>query len=146
MNIQFNNKLQELIIKYKIDKEDPLFAILEIQFEILQETKKTLENKNNNMEDNFEKNYKKLEEEFYFILKNRINDSDKLLKESFKEILKETQNDLKKFKEEIELDIIENSNNKNLKYLIFKLLQFLIFFSMGIGGYHLYLNKNLLIF
>lgn len=129
MNQNFENEINELIIKYKLDKDDPLFAFLEIQMKILNEMKNI--NQNNTNLDSIQK----LKDEIYFSLKEQLGQGERDIDLFLSNIKSKTKKELEEFNNDIQLNIIEDKKVEKCNYSLPFLLSL---FVIGLLNFILY--------
>lgn len=145
-NDSFNTNINNLIVKYNLDKNDPLFALIEIQLNILKEFQNTkqelLNNSNFNKLDISNTNssnielFNKLNDEFYFLSKEKLSQVEKELNIFLNNIKSTTKQDIDEFKIEIKNDVNDSvlinnitSSNQN-KFNIMNFLNFFLLLSI----------------
>lgn len=107
MKNEFDNEINNLIVKYNIDKNDPLFAFIEIQLKILKEIQETKnEILNNKPNDNL---IDKIRDEFYFLSKEKLSQAEKELSVFLSNIKTLSKKEI----EDYVIDI-KNDHNQNL--------------------------------
>lgn len=120
MNNDFEKEINELIIKYNLEKNDPLFAFLEVQVKILKEIEKT----SNNIQD---PKIQKYNENMLFLFKEKISQTEKELDQFITNIKQKTIDELKDFNEEVNFFILKQNDNKKNKTSFTTFLFFTLF-------------------
>lgn len=142
----FNTNINNLIVKYNLDKNDPLFALIEIQLNILKEfqnTKQELLNNSNfnkldisNINSSNIELFNKLNDEFYFLSKEKLSQVEKELNIFLNNIKSTTKQDIDEFKIEIKSDVNDSvlinniTSSNNNKFNIMNFLNFFLLLSI----------------